>query len=348
MPDIAHTRHLTPPTQRTRRGTRRDSGGAPRPKADPPLLTGGLQQRKSAILVPEGCSVDYLTVTVPPTTAEVLLHRTEHQEDGTATRGFQRSEQRQTMGGHCWRKFDPYVSSKDYGTDYETWEFAGVTARFPVQYLEGHPCRFRRVDVAFDYACPERFWPRHLERLLKPHTDATGILVDHRGPRDTRTVYYGSSKSERRIRTYRRDAKHPDLGRPIFRVELVLEKKHAIAWWEQRSASKSTGYAIAAQHIYDMIGIAPQGDLEAIEPCKVADPESSAAQTYFHFVHQNAVMLRACEAAGLDPFAAARAKFEKPSRYHTTRIAQKADLLAQIDADRLQCVVEQMLRKGNL
>lgn len=347
MRDHQHTDTTQEPNRPANRGATREAGAPSRRKADPPLLIGGLQQTQSAILSPQGVSVDWISATLPPATSEIMMHHTTPHEAGSPTTGFRSSEQRQCLGGFCWRKWDPHTSSKAYGTDYESWEFSGPTARDPAERLRGHPCRLSRVDVAFDFQTPPRVYPRHVEYLIRHHVRARGLSIGYRGESLTRTVYVGSPKSDRFIRIYRRDLKHPELPFPILRVELVLTKRLARAWWSEREASHTTGYPTAAAHVHDLTGYAPQVDLDDLPPTIMADDESTAAQMLFQFVHQNAVMLRACDAAGIDLGRLAVAKFENPSRFHTTRIAQKLDKLSQVPAERLESLVIEQLNRGN-
>lgn len=320
------------------------------PKSDPPLLIGGLLQQtpnKDIHISLTGAGIDYLTVTVPEITAEVLISKTGDDEPGTAGRGFRESEKRMCMGGFCWRRWNPITSSKRWGTEYETWEFAGVTAFDPARYLLDHPSKPSRIDIAFDYQVPSDFYPIELEALIQDHVESRGAKIWYAGERKKQTIYVGSRKSDRQIRIYRRDEKNPLLaaeGHHILRVELTLKREPAEAIWELMRQGGTNGQPQAAAHILEMIGYAPCDEVAEIPELLRSDEDTEAVQMLLQFVTQNAVMLKACSVCDIDLANLATTKIDRSrNRMNQSRLAQKVQVMGLIDPDHLQEQVKHLL-----
>lgn len=287
----------------------------------------------------QGSGVDWLTVTVGRTAAEGLLSWSAPCElaEGKATAGFGVTEQRKTMGGTCWRRWDPHQASKEWGTDYETWEWVSAAAQWPAAHLRGlDDVRPSRVDVAFDFSVGERVRPGGVVKPCVQHIGERGMTTGGSGQGGIWTRYVGAINSERRIRIYRKDAREGDIFLqtygPVLRVELVLKDAKARAWWAVWRECQNRGIHAAAAHILEMTGRSVLATAEPVPPALVEpDPEADAAQMVLQFVEQHASALGRIQDLGVDLFAlAARVRKTWP---RGTRLRDEQRRLRESGAD---------------
>ena len=159
-------------------------------------------------------------------------------------------------GAQWYRKFDPQLPAPTLGQDYESWEVMGPASRILAEVLKSAPVhvgRASRLDVAFDFACEPDLWPPAIEEAITFHCEQHGFHIHHQGERDTRTVYVGSPKSERRIRIYRHDLAHGG-AIPILRVEVELRRKYAEEVWQRWWPGGVHGVSLCAGHVQQMTG----------------------------------------------------------------------------------------------
>lgn len=321
-------------------------------EAAPPFLIGGVTRyysKQQPYLSLSGTGFDALTVTVPLGSAELLMHASEAVEQGPQLRGFKASEKRICMGGHCWRRFNPHQSSKQWGTEYESWEYKGAPSTDPIRMLLGKPSKPTRIDYAFDFNCPDDFYPRHIEEMILENTQERGIEMHHSGNRETYTLYVGSRKSPRMIRFYRRDLKNELLaleGFSILRCELELKDEHALALWAHMSLNgPESAREAAAAHIAQMIGYAPCETDGKTPPLVREEEETEGVQMVLEFVKQNAVMLQACSVAGVDlsKLSAVKVSANNGNRNQRQRLREKTRALSVHEPARLEALVSAML-----
>lgn len=321
-------------------------------ESTPPILIGGVLHPKlnnKPNLSLTGTGYDAFTVSVPLGIAEQLLHRSEAVETGFGTTGFKQSEKRICMGGDCYRRFDPHTASKAWGMEYESWEYKGQPSTRPIRDLQGQECKPTRIDIAFDFDCPEDYFPSDFEDSVLPFVNNKGIDINYAGKRLSHTVYFGSRKSERMIRVYRRDVKNPLLaaeGRNILRVELELKKDMCLAFWAHITEhGPDSGIVVAAAHVSQMLGVAPITHDGYLPPLLRTDEDTEAVQMLLQFIKQNSVMIEACRAAGIDTERLAREKIWKSAknRMQMSRLAKKTRILSVSDAKSISAQVVALL-----
>lgn len=300
--------------------------------ANPPLLTGGL-------LRPLSRSIDWLTVTVNAAVARDLLADTRLDEPGYARPGFKRSERRLTWGGLCWRKWEPLQPSNAFGLEYESWEWSGPAAACAAEFLAGKAdCRPSRVDVAFDFECPESFMSDDLVPHYQPWAVSKGISLGIAGQGGVNTHNVGSKQSDRWIRIYRKDLRDPvlmNLLGPVLRIEPVLKGDLAVAWWETWRVSYDTALAGAAWHVHEMMGLRVQDSMHEVPPLVM--PESAdEAEELWQFLRQHGDRLAAWNRAGV-PVADLAEKYDQrpSSRTKAMRDRRRDDRLAKLDVGEL-------------
>lgn len=252
-----------------------------------------------------GVGVDYLSVTVPTSTAEALKGVTRHREEGSARPGFGASELRDCLGGTLWRRWQPHQPSREFGSSYESWEASGCESRWLADFVSARRGRPSRVDVAFDFAVSPTIAPDHVWRAVRHHVKRRGIVGGISGEGGKNTRYIGSIHSSRRIRIYRRDWKDPllreEFRTPLLRVELVLKDDLARNWWAVFERDTQEAYAAAAAHVEQMTGLRLVEDLGSIpEPVEVRE-ELEAAQQVLHFLDQSSGMIVALCDGGMSP-----------------------------------------------
>jgi Replication initiation factor. len=287
--------------------------------------------------------VDFLTLTAGEEAAQTLLTVTEHREPGNPGRGFGASESRDCLGGWCWRRWSPSQPSRDFGTVYESWEWASAVAGSMLAHggvpLSGW--RATRLDIAFDFSVPAEFMP---EDFLA-RVEALGTLPDLKpgvsGQGAVNTRYLGSKDSPRRARIYRRDLREDggmliaDAFGPTLRLECVLRDEHAdalCALWRGGGggpAERSQAFAAAARtHLADLTGM-NLGDLAELPSIRVL-PDLDATQQLLAFVEQHASMLDICARMGVPLAELAADRVEVASKQgrstHRRRLAEWASV----------------------
>lgn len=207
----------------------------------------------------------------------------------------------QNEGAQWYRKFDPQHPAPTLGSDYESWEVMGPASRILAEVLKSAPVhagRASRIDVAFDYACEPDLWPPAIEDAISLHCEHHGFHIHHQGERETRTVYVGSPKSERRIRIYRHDLAHGG-GMPILRVEVELRRKYAAEAWELWWPQGGPGLALCAGHIEQMTGRIVVVD-ELTHPAPGVGRDVDLIETAAHGTTQYGGAFEALLRAGVD------------------------------------------------
>ena len=281
------------------------------------MLTGGLLHC-DAIGELSSVAVDFLTVTVgapdvfPDGAGAYLLGHTKLDEPGFARPGFAASEKRTCLGGYAWRRMEPRQPSHDFGLDYESWECEGGAAQGLSRDLRGvGPVRPSRVDVAFDLAVSAAMTS---DELVKRLQQASGEVGGHHlrgrslgisGQGGVNTCYVGSSRSEKRVRIYRKDLQSEAFAEffgPTLRVELVLRGDESRRWWAVWQDEEDRGKRAAATVLRSMTGLHV---LEGVEDLpEVERPEAaSEGENLFQFVKQNGAKLEAWRQSGIDVMA---------------------------------------------
>jgi hypothetical protein len=296
-----------------------------------------------------GVGVDFLTVTVGTDGAAGLMAISEFHEQGKPQAGFGRSEERLSVGGKCWRRWEPHQESREWGKAYECWEWSSGDARWPSQQIRGiEGVRPSRVDVAFDFAVDESLMSDAIIERCRDVLVFKGISDGISGQAGVNTRYVGSQRSERRIRIYRRDLKDGALlldAGPIMRVELILRDDMARAWWQVWRADQARGFAAAAAHIVDMTGHRVMDADEPVPPPLVdASAEAEAAQMLFEFVKQNASVLGVVERLGVDLFGLAARCRELWPRTTWARHREREQLVADAEGTSIEERVIGLLR----
>lgn len=312
-----------------------------RPGADPPLLTGGLSHLKASDRGIEGLwaveklsrDVDYLTVSVSTDVARELIAQTEMTERGKASQGFELSELRKCVGGTCWRRWGPRQPSKRFGTDYESWLYAGPSAGMAATVLRDHEAvQPSRVDVAFDFLCHPELRPDDLVELWGDDIGDARIEVGIEGHAGVNTLYVGSKKSDRFVRVYRKDRQDRSYafafgGQGVMRVELELRKKFARPWWELWREDEERGFAAAADHIRQMTGALVQTATERAPSVLIPEATCQAAKLQ-QFLTQYGSLLAALVDAGVPVIELARAMQRcTKSRKRQSRYRQQLEAL---------------------
>lgn len=323
-------------------------------EANPPLLTGGLIQDQSRILSPEsrfGVSVDYLTATVSTGDGTGLLTaHTEHEQDGSASEGFEKSERRLCLGGSVWRRWEPREPSKRWGHAYESWRWNGSQAASGVDLVARceNP-KITRIDVAFDFQVDDELTALHLVRSLLADQDdektPQGFKVGESGDRPHLTMYVGSMSSDRRIRIYRKDIQSPSFAfgcGAVMRVELMLKKRYAEAFWDVFNHDRQAGYAAAAAHILEMSGLVVAEEIGYV-PEFVPPEIPDVAQRLFSFVTQHAATLDEFASAGVDVWSLAAQRFEAMSRMTQHRSKQRRSQLREAGPKAIERLVSRMI-----
>jgi len=215
--------------------------------------------------------------------------------------------------------------------------------------LLGKPSKPTRIDIAFDFNCPEDFYPRHIEEMILQNTKERGIEMSHSGNRETYTLYVGSRKSPRMIRFYRRDLKNELLaleGFTILRCELELKDEHAVALWAHMAEhGPESAQKAAAAHIAEMIGYAPCETDGVIPPLLREEEETEGIQMVLEFVKQNAVMLQACSVAGVNlaKLSSVKVSANQGNRMQRQRLKEKIRALRVHEPSSIERIVEMLL-----
>lgn len=331
-----------------RAGPERSRGGTAGGTPTPPLLIGGVKQQiPNRTMYPLGAGVDFCTVTLPTESARHLLDQTGNYEAGSGYNGFQSSEQRVILGGFAWRRWNPVTPSNQFGTDYESWESSGEASRALAQLALKVPGYATRQDYAFDFGCSPDLMPRDLLPLFRDHIAAKGMEASFAGPESSCTVYVGSRNSDRRLKIYRRDLKDEALivsgAPPMIRVEIEIKGDPCKALWFHRRTTAVDGLSIAATHIADMIGWAVYDDLSPLPDPLEATDEADAAQMLLQFIEQNASLIEAAAAVGLDLARLARVRLGTASRATQWRHQRRMEQINVLDHDAVRAHVRSRL-----
>lgn len=350
-----------PMTAGVRSAVDRAGGSADRPSAavapgaaasgDPPLLTGGLLRLASR-------SVDWLTVTVTGQTVRDLLDWTRVGEPGYAVKGFARSEQRLCLAGTCWRRWEPSSQSKAFGTEYESWEWSGLSANLAAEFLATRECRPSRVDIAYDFECPASFRSDDLVPYYEAWTVGRRITLGNAGQGGVNSRYVGARGSERRICVYRKDLQNKvfaDLVGHVLRIELRLRREKAQSWWQlwrrapdgvRDSLAGQHGFAAAAWHIHDMTGLRVQDSMEEVPVLSLPD-ETDAAQQVFELIRQHGDHIAALHEAGVPVLdLATDHAARKRNRMQLARSRRRRAELSRLDPKVLTDLVRRLLGLG--
>lgn len=278
-----------------------------------------------------GRGLDFLTVTMGTEAAEELLAWMPLREEGRPTTGFAKSERRDCIGGWCWRKFEPFAESKEWGRRYESWEWASGLAGLAVGTLPD-AVRASRVDVAWDFQCDGSYTADKLVELVKPHAKSKRIKLGISGEGGVNTHYVGSRQSERRLRIYRRDLRE---GKGLFefvpkiRVELELHGEAAAAWVALFQSDRDAAYAAAAKHVHEASGLRV-GVLGEVPELEVR-PEVEPAAELWQFLEQHGERVLAWHEAGVGLVQLARRFQRLRSRMTEWRSQRRRRLFGRVD-----------------
>ena len=278
------------------------SYGVEKLRSNPPLLIGGSVKGCQSLV---GVGVDFLTASVDETCADFLRSKTEVIGLGRGISGFARSEERDCFGIRCWRRWEPTGPRTDWGMAYESWEWdIGHGARHAGDLLRGWNPAPSRVDICFDFNCDRELTADDVVAVFSPVAKRKGFKIGISGDDGLNTRYVGSRKTGLRvIRIYRKDLQMGDglwvSDTPIMRIELVLRKKQARAWWNVWEVGHGEGYQAAARIIYEMtgIGIVEQlGELPELED----DADRGPEETLWSAIDQYAVTFSEFRKGGMD------------------------------------------------
>lgn len=290
--------------------------------------------------------MDFLTVSMGEEDAAFMRSRSRLVEPGAGRPGFARSELRDVMGGQAWRRWEPRQPSKLWGLEYESWEASGSSAWGVAFDLRGRKVRPSRVDVAWDFEAFDDLTADQVAESIAAECERRGFGLGISGENGVNTRYIGSRKSERRIRIYRRDLKDPALAfaqGPILRVELVLRRDLAEAWWPVFCDDLDGAWAAAAAHVYEMTGRAVQPEIGQIPELQRVDEAVDAAQMVLQFVQQHASMIGAIQDAGVDLFTLAGEVRSGWDRAMRSKHKRRVSTLVSAGADRIERIVLAML-----
>lgn len=311
----------------------------------PPTANRGVDTTKLT-----GRGIDFLSMTVPASTAATLEASTDLEDEGRPSIGFKRSERRVCPGGHAWRKREPFQASKRWGTAYESWEWESTGAGWPSEFLRGRECKPTRIDVAFDFDVPEDFLADHFAEAVRSHAEARGLTIGISGQGNVNTRYIGAAESIRRVRVYRKDFQRPlwaEMFGPTLRVELILKDEQAEAFWRVWCEDTERAFAAAAAHVAELTGVIVQtvGDVpQLIEPEGIDE-----AASIFEFMRQHGPRLAAWDEAGLPVLDMARRQRLTASRMTQHRctgiIRRVRDLTVQHIVSLVEAMREAALRR---
>lgn len=245
-------------------------------------------------------SVDFLTLSLPSADAEPLVGSTTVAEAGHGMTGFGRSEQRECLGGLCWRRWQPRQDASGFGRDYESWQFAGQVASFYARQLTGRG-RPSRVDVAFDFICePECIVRRFVDRIR--HGLRAGVVPEWVERGDDATFYLGARSSDWRVVIYRKDLQQGSLWAeafpPVLRIEARMCGRFARDFWQAWSLGQDAGFQMVSGRVRDWLGVSvADKDRDWVETCKPV--EFDQAQRLLAFMEQHGAVVHEFARAGV-------------------------------------------------
>ena len=294
--------------------------------------------------------VDFLSVTVDQDAAFALISSTILDEHGRGTTGFQQSQWRTCIGGRVLRKFQPYQPSQQFGTSYESWEWASSSADTAAKSLIGKRVKPTRVDIAFDLEVDEDYTSDDYIRAIEEHATGKNFTLGISGSNGINTRYIGAATSPRRIRVYRKD-KQDDVWSqffgPTLRVELILREEQAENWWATWIDDPDKGYQVAAAHILAMTGhqLHDVTDIPQIIPPECGDE----AATLFEFLKQYGPTLSAWQQAGIPVMTMAKYQRKHASRYSKAKAQRLVNRIKDLGAVQVCQIVNALMRaaRGN-
>jgi hypothetical protein len=293
-----------------------------------------------------GPQIDWLTATVNGEAAEHLLAASRAGEAGYGVRGFGRSEVRTGMGFTVWRRWEPRQASRKLGREYESWEGSGYHGGELAELLRGRRgCRPTRVDVAFDQEVADDVTPETWAERAAPVAARAGITMGVSGQADVNTRYVGAASSDLRIRCYRKDREDGLIAfhhGAVLRVELVMRRDRAAAWWRVYDRSEAAGFAAAAAHVYKMSGCRVQeiGEIPVLEQRDEVD----ASQRLLTFAEQHASMVLAAAECGYDLEAICRGVRDRWCSRTVQRFEELREVLGQVDPDDVMATIDRLVR----
>jgi len=253
----------------------------------------------------------------------------------------------------------PWRESKAYGSEYECWEWASAVADDALQWLPASlEASCSRLDVAFDFVVPDGFMSDDLAAWIKPWCESHQLSMGIAGQGSVNTHYVGSSRSDRRIRIYRRDLREvsewidrhpyrwamgegPQIWLRTLRVEVMLRREAADAVWQILQRDREAALAAARGHVREMTGLplAECADVPQIKPERPTEGE----QLVLAFLDQHGDVLEAMTRAGIDIQALARDRWSMshPSRLRRSRLARRVKAFMAVSHDRVRRVLAQ-------
>lgn len=320
----------------------------------PPSANRGVATRDKSydLTVKKGIScvslgIDWLTVTAGESAVRKLMADTSEHAPGGSRPGFKKSEERACWAGTCWRRWEPLQASSEYGMNYESWEWSSDVSSTPARDLRGFDVRPSRVDVAFDFKVPEKLLSDHIIRRCESWIEERGTDVGISGSKKgVNTRYVGSSKSDRRVRIYRRDLKGTALfdETPVLRVELILRGDRSLEWWKVWEVDDREGYRAAAAHVHEMMGLVV-GEIGTI-PERVPEPAIDHAQQVLEFFKQHGSTISTYQAAGFDVLDLAKQISDQSRRETKWRNARKLRAIRNVGVDCILHAMQTMLGRS--
>lgn len=287
---------------------------------------------------------DWLTVTVPDSMSARMQAATEFGEEGFGRPGFGSSEQRLMFGGKCWRRFDPRGESRDFGLQYESWEFSGSVAHTAAVHLvPDGPCRATRVDWRVDLEVDKAVMSDDVVEAMREHTTDHRITTGVSGHAGVNTRYVGSRKSDRMVRVYRKDLQDQSLiyeGRSVMRIELVLRHDLAADAFALYRSDERAGAAAFREHMRQLTGLR-LGELGELPPPAPRLVDDEVASQYFKFMQMHGDQIEVFRRLGLDVSEDARERWNigKPSRVRESRLRRRMEDAASVDAEAVRTTV---------
>lgn len=286
---------------------------------------------------------DWLSISVPMDTAHALEAATVEDEHGfpVTRKGFTAGQARLCMGGECRRYWDPRVESKQYGRDFEGWEWAGGIARWAAGWLRGREGRPSRIDVQWTYSVPPDFTADTWAISADQHAARIGTTVGVTGHAGVNTRYIGGRTADLRIRCYRKDLRDSawmfEHG-PSLRVELTLKRATARAFWQLHQDNPESAFDAAAGHVLRMTGFRPQAAIGPRPQCEPS-PTADAAQMLLQWLDQNGERLNMLADAGVNLFDLAGRRADTLSRAALARSAKLRRRFERVDWTRVEDIV---------
>ena len=248
-----------------------------------------------------GVCLDYITISTSTEGGGYFLGEYPlHLGTGGHWTQFGQSEMYEAPMGFVTRRWEPRGSSKRFGDQFESWEAAGEVARFFGLACVGQVVVPTRLDFAFDYQCLEDLCPMTVAEWLVPGTRA--YLDDplhvprpetklgepeSRGSR-SRTVYFGSRKSEWSVCIYRRDLRPGSVvSKPELRIEVRLRRKWAESIWPFWEESSWKAFAAVSEMFRERSGCT-LCDHDGEVPEREADPPAGVVNSIVRMFEQYA------------------------------------------------------------